>query len=83
MQPQVTSHAAEAASSVATITTLDRVKRNMELACSTLREATELSGLFIKVTGKETTSKRKAGVQGIVSGWMGGVVQTSSWQQSC
>lgn len=56
MQDQVkvlASHAArdakEAADSVVTIRQLDLVKRNMESACSTLKEATELSGMFIKV----------------------------------
>ncbi|KAJ9517336.1 hypothetical protein QJQ45_016704 [Haematococcus lacustris] len=46
---QVSTHAAEAAASVSVIRKLDRVKSNMELACSTLKEATELSGLFVKV----------------------------------
>ena len=48
---QVQLDAAEAAQSVETIARLDCIKRNMEAACSTLREATELSGLFIKVDG--------------------------------
>ncbi len=42
-------NAAEASGSVSRIKELDRVKRNMEAACSTLKEATELSGMFIKV----------------------------------
>eukprot|EP00197_Chlamydomonas_leiostraca_P010789 CAMPEP_0202876086 /NCGR_PEP_ID=MMETSP1391-20130828/28472_1 /ASSEMBLY_ACC=CAM_ASM_000867 /TAXON_ID=1034604 /ORGANISM="Chlamydomonas leiostraca, Strain SAG 11-49" /LENGTH=541 /DNA_ID=CAMNT_0049557873 /DNA_START=46 /DNA_END=1668 /DNA_ORIENTATION=+ len=46
---QVSRDAGEAAESVSTIASLDHVKRNMESACSTLKEATELSGLFIKV----------------------------------
>lgn len=46
---QVSRDASEASASVSTIAALDHVKRNMESACSTLKEATELSGLFIKV----------------------------------
>lgn len=46
---QVSRDATDAAESVATIAKLDHVKKNMESACSTLKEATELSGLFIKV----------------------------------
>lgn len=42
--------ATAAMESVVDLQQLDRVKRNMESACSTLKEATELSGLFIKVT---------------------------------
>jgi hypothetical protein len=41
--------ATEAVESVASLAQLDKVKGNMESACSTLKEATELSGLFIKV----------------------------------
>lgn len=41
--------AQQAKGAVSGLVQLDRAKRNMEAACSTLREATELSGLFIKV----------------------------------
>ena len=41
--------ATSAMESVADLQQLDKVKRNMESACSTLKEATELSGLFVKV----------------------------------
>ena len=41
--------AASAMESVANLKELDRVKRNMDSAYSTLKEATELSGLFVKV----------------------------------
>lgn len=46
---QVKRDAAEAAQAVEPISQLDKVKRNMESACSTLKEATELSGLFVLV----------------------------------
>lgn len=46
---QVGRDGAEASHSVATIKELDRVKRNMDGACNTLQEATELSGMFLKV----------------------------------
>jgi hypothetical protein len=46
---QVGRDGADAATSVAGIRELDRVKRNMEGACNTLQEATELSGMFLKV----------------------------------
>ncbi len=45
----VHSDAGAAMESVTSLAQLDRVKGNMESACSTLKEATELSGLFIKV----------------------------------
>jgi hypothetical protein len=41
--------AASAMESVANLRQLDGVKRNMDSAYSTLKEATELSGLFVKV----------------------------------
>jgi hypothetical protein len=41
--------AQQAKGAVSGLVQLDRAKRNMEAACSTLREATELNGLFIKV----------------------------------
>ncbi len=47
--------ASMAVESVQQLTKLDRVKRNMESACSTLKEATELSGLFVKVRGGEAS----------------------------
>jgi hypothetical protein len=46
---QVGRDGADAAHSVVNIKELDRVKRNMEGACSTLQEATELSGMFLQV----------------------------------
>lgn len=46
---QVHKDGAEASQSVSDIAQLDLVKFNMESACSTLKEATELSGLFLKV----------------------------------
>lgn len=42
--------AASASESVTDLKKLDRVKSNMESACSTLKEATELSSLFVKVS---------------------------------
>ncbi|GFR44477.1 hypothetical protein Agub_g5740, partial [Astrephomene gubernaculifera] len=53
-QVQVMSHtvqrdAGEARNSVQHISQLHRVKANMENACNSLKEATELSGLFLKV----------------------------------
>lgn len=42
--------AASASESVTDLKQLDRVKSNMESACSTLKEATELSSLFVKVS---------------------------------
>jgi hypothetical protein len=46
---QVSIDARESNVSVASIAQLDMVKRNVESACSTLSEATELSSLFVKV----------------------------------
>eukprot|EP00955_Chlamydomonas_euryale_P059025 357272-Chlamydomonas_euryale.AAC.3 len=41
--------ASDVTEAVANLQRLDNVKRNMDAACSTLKEATELSGLFVKV----------------------------------
>mmetsp|Transcript_8936 Transcript_8936/g.19078 ORF Transcript_8936/g.19078 Transcript_8936/m.19078 type:complete len:778 (+) Transcript_8936:63-2396(+) len=49
MATEVARGAAVASESVSKLSELDKVKNNMESACSTLKEATELSGLFIKV----------------------------------
>lgn len=46
---QVAIDARESNGSVASIVQLDMVKRNVESACATLSEATELSSLFVKV----------------------------------
>lgn len=46
---RVSGEAREASSAVSHLQQLDGVKRNMEAAFSTLKEATELSGMFIKV----------------------------------
>lgn len=43
--------AREAGSAVCSLSSLDRARVNMEAAHASLREATELSGLFIKVGG--------------------------------
>lgn len=45
----IATDAHQARTSVSGLVQLDRAKRNMEAACTTLREATELSGLFVKV----------------------------------
>ncbi|GIL79342.1 hypothetical protein Vretimale_16532 [Volvox reticuliferus] len=49
MAQTVQRDAEEARGSVAHISELHRVKANMESACNSLKEATELSGLFVKV----------------------------------
>ncbi len=49
MAQTVARDASEARSSVSHIAQLHRVKTNMESACNSLKEATELSGLFVKV----------------------------------
>ncbi|GLC36637.1 hypothetical protein PLESTM_000483600 [Pleodorina starrii] len=49
MAQTVQRDAGEARASVGHISELHRVKANMESACSSLKEATELSGLFVKV----------------------------------
>jgi hypothetical protein len=46
----VNHHASVATASVSNLQRLDKVKGNMESACNTLKEATELSGLFVKVS---------------------------------
>ncbi len=48
--------ASSAMESVANLEQLDKVKRNIESACSTLKEATELSGLFVKVRGRASAA---------------------------
>ncbi|GLI65717.1 hypothetical protein VaNZ11_009313 [Volvox africanus] len=49
MAQTVQRDAEEARASVSHIAELHRVKANMESACNSLKEATELSGLFVKV----------------------------------
>ncbi|MEW5315453.1 MAG: hypothetical protein WDW38_006880 [Sanguina aurantia] len=49
LSTSVSREAGAAAESVSTLSSLDQVKRNMQAAVSTLTEATQLSGMFVKV----------------------------------
>lgn len=55
MAQTVQRDATEARGSVSHVSELHRVKANMQSACNSLREATELSGLFVKVEEVFTT----------------------------
>lgn len=55
--------ASDASETVVHLQRLDNVKRNMDAACNTLKEATELSGLLVQVDTRPCNSQHSISLQ--------------------